>query len=110
MARAKCYYCLRDLSEPRAYLFMAPPRNMRTIDHIVPQCRLSDQLYPTDTKWRGMNKVNCCFRCNNDKGDMWPLDWLEVMPRQGVEAFAKRLALLGCEQADIDVRLKARTA
>lgn len=111
MARGHCFYCLRQLSEPRAYLFMAPPRNMRTVDHIVPQARLvSVQGYPTDAKWRGMNKVPACFKCNNEKGGMWPLDWLRVMPSQGVEHFCKRLADLGCEQEDIDRAMMERAA
>jgi len=82
----------------------------RTTDHIVPQSKLTID-HPISQKWHNWNCVQVCFKCNGLKADMWPLDWLEIMPvRIGAQRLALRLAKLGCPQDEIDEVMKRRKA
>lgn len=74
----------------------------KTKDHLVPQSRLLTGDYPRELQWRLLNSVHCCFSCNNRKGDMWPLEWLQVMPAAGLHRTVARLRELGCPAEDIE--------
>lgn len=78
-----------------------------TVDHIVPQSKIWAHGNP-DAKWQALNRIAVCSGCNGDKGDMYPLDWLIVMPAHGVETFCARLRRLGCSEDAIEAALRAR--
>lgn len=78
-----------------------------TVDHIVPKSKIWAHGSP-DARWQRLNEIMVCCGCNGDKADMYPLDWLVVMPDFGVQAFADRLRRLGCPAEDIAAALEAR--
>lgn len=80
-----------------------------TVEHIVPQSKIREAGHG-GTSWRALNKVRACFNCNNRKGDMWPLDWLVIVPDAGVIRLSRRLVELGCPQADINAAMAKRAA
>lgn len=46
-------------------------------------------------RWRYLNRVSCCYRCNQDKGVMHPLDWLATLAPPGRDRLRARLDKLG---------------
>ena len=75
---AWCFYCHRTLNEGKA--LRRGDRNKGldfTIDHKTPLARGGP-----DTK---LNKVPCCFRCNNLKGDMTAEEFIRYIARFGYE-------------------------
>lgn len=47
-----------------------PEDETATIDHVIPKAK--DRIY-TESAW---NKKCCCYRCNNDKGNMSLVDYV----------------------------------
>lgn len=96
----RCAYCGTPMRQSGA-------RNNRrqnyptsqTLDHVVPRCRFNSAVYGFAVG-DPINRAYVCFACNNRKGDMWPLDWLRVMPAFGVLKFKLRLERMGCPAAD----------
>lgn len=103
LAAVACFYCDVYLSHRSKRTRSGQMKaNAGTIDHIVPQSRLIGGDYPIwDPRWIARNKVDACFSCNNRKGQLWPLQWLIVMPAPGVQRLHDRLLELGCERAEI---------
>jgi 5-methylcytosine-specific restriction endonuclease McrA len=52
-----CYYCKQPMTKGGT----KKPRSA-TSDHLIPKSRGGDSS--------PANKVRCCFKCNNEKGDM----------------------------------------
>ena len=103
-----CFYCDRqfrrigtiDRDTGRRVTPTHPHKHTR--DHVIPKARLSAKLHPLhDAEWRLLDIVPACFACNNRKGDMWPLDWLVIMPEAGVQRLHDRLLALGCPREEI---------
>lgn len=105
-----CCYCGCEMVVSRAPTFRAPPRNRVSVDHIVPQSKIASAHPGADAEWKRLNRIKVCVACNGEKGDMWPLDWLAIMPAYGVEFLSKRLAELGCPPADIAAARQLRAA
>lgn len=104
-----CFYCGVPMTPKNWRPYNQQHRQARTTDHIVPQSKIGSQhARGHEFKWQLLNTVQVCFTCNNRKADMWPLDWLEVMPEYGVKKLAERLLRLGCEPEAIDLALAAR--
>lgn len=106
MSNERCFYCGVWMTEKGADYRGVRRFNERTTDHVVPQAKRDERAY--DLAWASNNCVQACFKCNGDKADMWPLDWLEIMPDFGVGNLIGRLRLLGCEQELIDEHLRQR--
>lgn len=103
----RCFYCWCPLLPPAVH--GVHEESSRTMDHIFPKHLL--RLLPSKPSfhWRQNNLVVCCFNCNQNKGNMWPLEWLATMESAGgAVRLAKRLALLKVDLADIEVALAAR--
>jgi hypothetical protein len=62
-----CPYCSRSMGGSQ----MVAQPNSPTRDHIVP--RWAD----------GQEQTVCCFQCNNDKGDYFLSEWIEILRRKG---------------------------
>lgn len=56
MPRRLCHYCRQPMTKGGTN----KPRSM-TSDHLLPKSRGGNSP---------ANKVKCCFKCNNEKGDM----------------------------------------
>lgn len=75
---AWCYYCERVLNGRRA--MRRGDRNKgldQTTDHKVPTSRGGPDTY--------QNKVPCCFRCNNLKGDMTEKEFFRYIGLYGYD-------------------------
>lgn len=73
-----CFYCKRTLNDRR--VTRRGDRNKGldyTTDHKIPSCRGGSN--------RPENKVPCCFRCNNLKGDMTAGEFFMYVARFGYE-------------------------
>jgi hypothetical protein len=76
-----CAYCGTVLTKPTRY-WVGPRAHTR--DHIKPRCD------------GGRLKVDACFRCNGDKGDLYLDEWIAKLRASGdrrlknVEAFAEK--------------------
>lgn len=63
-AKRKCYICGQTISK----------KDIATVDHMIPKSR------DKGTEIIAKSKINmrcCCFRCNNDKGDMTLLEYIQ---------------------------------
>lgn len=77
-----------------------------SVDHIVPRSKLD--AHNEGEAWHRLNRIRVCRDCNSRKGDMYPLDYLVMVPDYGVRTLAMRLVELGCDVASINAALKAR--
>lgn len=111
-----CFYCGVRLKRRGAARFSGGRTTQhpdsRTTDHVVPASRAEKAGHPVDDPfWNVKNHVGACFACNNRKGDMWPLDWLQIVPDpDGAERLARLLVELGCPQYEVDAVMKLRPA
>ena len=101
----KCFYCDIKLTSRKVRSYADPGRDARTTDHIIPKSKWDASRYDCDPQ---LNFVQVCRRCNNVKADMWPLDWLAIMPQPGVRRFADRLLRMGCDPESISTALARR--
>lgn len=95
----RCAYCgtpMRKRGERNSKGQIFP--NSVTTDHVIPRAKFEAGNYDFPAH---LETANVCQCCNGMKGDMWPLDWLRVMPAYGVMAFCSRLLAMGCEPADV---------
>lgn len=108
---AHCFYCgvalLPRGTAGQRYRTVHP--RSESDDHVVPASRLLEAGH-TGVGWRRRNIVKACVGCNGRKGNMWPLDWLVIMPDDGVIRLQRKLRELGCSQADISEAMAARAA
>ncbi len=106
----QCFYCDVRMTRRRARGDDGRPLKTNcSTDHVVPKSKWNAMLYD----WIGANQqnLNCvqaCLGCNEAKADMWPLDWIVIMPQVGVDRLAKRLERLGCPRADVDAAIGRR--
>jgi hypothetical protein len=92
----RCFYCPLSVNGAR-----------RTVDHVFPRASFRDQT--RSQGWYDLNTVPCCAACNNYKGQLLPLDWLVIMPHEaGAARLAKRLGMLGVDQASITAAMARR--
>jgi 5-methylcytosine-specific restriction endonuclease McrA len=73
---AFCFYCTRTLNDRRVMRRKDRNRGLDfTVDHKIPLCRggADDRA----------NKVPCCHRCNNLKGDMTSAEFFHYIARFG---------------------------
>lgn len=107
----RCFYCNVPMTRKRARGSNGRPlKTNATTDHIVPQSKWNAELYD----WIGGNSqnLNCvrvCLDCNGKKANMWPLEWIVIMPQSGVGNLAKRLRRLGCDRGEIDLAISKRS-
>lgn len=89
---AGCFYCdqrMRDLWDGTG----PTPDDLATRDHVFPRWMLKDMGDLSD-RWRQLNHVRACYRCNHAKGDMHPLDWLATLAPPGRARLRSRLGSL----------------
>lgn len=98
-----CFYCGVKMVRIKARAGLIHPPNMATCDHIIPQSRAS-----ASDCWSVINKALVCFRCNNAKGNIDPIEWLAIMPFFGVDALADRLKLLCYTHEQIETARRKR--
>lgn len=101
---AACAYCGTTMNR------RSKRPNSATSDHIVPKSKMwIHEGFAFSLRWRNLNLVRVCALCNSRKSDMWPTDFLIVMPDYGVKFLISRLLALGCPQDTIDAAMLART-
>lgn len=101
----RCFYCDIEMASRKVREYDNADRYARTTDHIVPRSKWDASRYDCSPQ---LNFVQVCRRCNNVKADMWPLDWLAIMPQPGVRRFADRLLRMGCDPESISTALARR--
>lgn len=131
MAKARfrhgqCFYCNTHFGPARApkrgpNQFARPQLNVETEDHVYPKNTplprvlhkplptLHPGLIPATGRNDPRNKVRCCWKCNNDKGNMHPLAWLtKIEAPDGARRLADLLYALGEQKTFIDRAMAAR--
>lgn len=94
-AAGACFYCdcilapRHDISNPDA----------RTADHVIPKVALRRVRWLFSSEWHALNRVPCCQRCNQAKGNMLPMDWCETLPTTEAQArLTTRMLELGVQR------------
>jgi len=91
---AGCFYCDRAMRD--VWDNIGPtPDDIATRDHLFPRWMLKSMGHLSD-RWRQQNHVRACYRCNQDKADMHPLDWLATLAGPGEARLRARLDALAC--------------
>ncbi len=81
--------------EQKDLWFSAPPENMWTIEHIIPQSAFKPYMGRIPRTFLKLNRVEACHRCNNAKGDMDPVDWARNLGPSAVARLAARFVEMG---------------
>ncbi len=74
MSRKKCVYCEIRTTEAN-----------RTVDHLIPKCRLTLLSERLVTVIGPLNKYCCCRACNTLKGDMSLREFYELVKASNLE-------------------------
>jgi len=92
-----CFYCDRPLRRiaQRALWFKDSPADRETIDHIIPQAAMRRFGRRLPWKFYSLNQIECCYACNNAKGDMDPIYWARNLGPEAVARLAQRLMQMG---------------
>lgn len=102
----RCAYCgtpMRPSGSRNNHKQVHP--TSRTIDHVIPRAKFIAEDYDFPP---ALNTMEVCQFCNCAKGDMWPLDWLRVMPAYGLRGFQRRLLAMGCEASAVALAVSER--
>lgn len=77
-----------------------------TVDHVVPLSRWQEFGLRRRVLDNPSNRVPCCRRCNSEKGNMHPREWLALHPEYVARfaAEAKYLSNAVCLLAGLPVR------
>lgn len=92
-----CFYCGRQLFQDskhvRANRRGVVPFDAVTVDHVIPQAKM--HLFgPWSIEQCQLNQVPCCHPCNNRKGPMLPVYWVELIRLDRQQAFRDLVAKL----------------
>lgn len=117
VTREHCFYCNRVLSPPKGGRAM--PTSL-TMDHVYP---VTVATYPAGLyvghspvvnqptpRNHPLNRVVCCFECNQLKGDLHPLEWLTIVLNETCATRLSELLLkVGEDPEQVNTALAART-